>query len=254
MTDFKADITADVITMDGAHERLAHVERLKQRLFEHGIDLLRWKATTPATLPKIKVDYLSFNSTTEIACLYSHLALIQHRKENAAKVSLIFEDDALLHDQINFKALIASAPADWEILTLGTSNPSYYLQFQFLLEYGGPKWLTWNRNYWGAFAYILRDQAREKLCRRFWKEENTLDLSGLFNPFGMVADDVIFSSARTYVSCFPWAIHDAGFASSIQFNKSEALRATNLAFDRVKKIWSLVDPATMGPLEYRKTT
>jgi GR25 family glycosyltransferase involved in LPS biosynthesis len=233
-----AFIAAGIISLIGATERQPLISNLKSQMAHQGINVEVWPATTPETLPRVRLEYRCFNTPVEIACLSSHLALIENFYKAGADFGLVFEDDAILNVNFNLAKIVQSAPHDWEILSFGTNNGDYFKQFHLMHEHGGPNWLSWNKHYWGSHAYIIRRQAIERYAMRFWHGANLLNLTELYDPFLLVADSVLFRLAKTYVSRFPWAAQDSAIESTIQVGKPTIASITGKSHRLIKDIWA----------------
>jgi mannosyltransferase OCH1-like enzyme/glycosyltransferase involved in cell wall biosynthesis len=231
-------LVAGVISLRESFNRAESLRRIEGEVASLGVPLEIWGATTPLTLPPIIRDGVIFNSERELACLSSHLALIKNLASRQAHYGLILEDDAILHPELDLFALTESAPTDWEILLLSTSQLTHYQKFPNYQRDGVPSWFLWHRHLWGAFAYIIHGKTLSKLVNRFWTEAGELNLSDQFGPDGMVADNLIFSAAKTYVSVYPWASFDRHLETTIQTGKSGPISQNAMAAIAIQKIWA----------------
>jgi glycosyltransferase involved in cell wall biosynthesis len=209
---------AAAIWVEGRTDRLESLMRLKKQVSRIGMPFKVYRAITPKSLPYIVCDYRIFNSSHEIACLSSHLSLIRELSSLNLEYALILEDDAILHDKLNISDVMQSAPDDWEILSLSTSQRVFYEKYKVMVKFGGPKWLAWQSDCWGSYAYIIKGDAMKKLSSRFWNSSNQLNLKGMYDPFSMVSDNVVFRHVKTYVSRYPWSTFNKKIQSTIQFN------------------------------------
>ena len=249
------EMIAATIWVEGRTDRLGALKRLQKQVSRIGLPFKVYRAVTPQSLPTIVCDHPIFNTTHEIACLSSHLSLIRDLSSLNLTYALLLEDDAILHNELNISDVVRSAPADWEILALSTSQKYYYDKYKVMAQSGGPDWLAWQSDYWGSYAYIVKGSALKKLSSRFWNSSNQLVLNELYDPFGMLADKVIFRMVKTYLSRFPWASFDRGVKTTIQFKAKEwAIQNTHIAALEIEAIWAQKNnPAGMQSLALKSS-
>src|SRR5690606_33782236 len=97
---------------------------MRERFRKSDVINIRVDATSPKTLPRclLPPGHKAGNSLVEYACLASHLKAIKLAYESGASAALILEDDMCSLADYQYSAIADSAPLDWEILQLFTSN------------------------------------------------------------------------------------------------------------------------------------
>lgn len=231
------------ITMEGKVERQA---RIQQRLGALGITPVFFKATTPETLPKIIHDMPIMNRPTQLACLTSHLRLMQYlaNQPEPEECYLIIEDDAILRESFNEVDFFQSLPEQWEIIQLGSNNPSTVQRGLSLLQHG-VHFTRWNHDFWATFGYLIKHQAAERISSTFLDSEARLNFVNYHRPGCHLADFLLYESAITYTSCDPMVTFDPDFNSDIGYNDVTA-GATAKAARFVDGYWNA--QATLDPV------
>lgn len=165
----------------------------------------------------------------EAACTLSHLITIKQAYEEKQEVVIIVEDDILLTDELakQWTHLEATAPGDWSILQLSTSNE---LVNRRDLHLHNDLWINWDpSSHWGALAYAInRKGMLEILSKTYDYHSHTWELN---EPFVLVSDEIIFYSvSRSYTSTYPW-IKNRDVETTIPMNKG---RHRDLTFGQSK--------------------
>ena len=96
----------------------------------------------------------------EVAVTISHLRAIQRAYQLDLAYALILEDDARISDRFlsSWNELIESAPDDWEMLNLYTTNRRAIVHLNHLDDLH-TFWSPW---YWGSTAYVITRVGMEK--------------------------------------------------------------------------------------------
>jgi len=133
---------------------------LNQNNFKH----IRVSGVSPdqLTLDNEYMIRLDNNTKTLIACTTSHLdALYQafnlYKLKSENYYYLVLEDDVRLSYNFNWTKLIESAPSEWSMLQITTSNPNMinYLKEQWIASNGTLLWKLRNNAAWAAGAYVI---------------------------------------------------------------------------------------------------
>lgn len=170
------------INLDRRPERL---ERMKQRLVQHGI-------TSVARFPAI--DGLTLNipaawpyTPGHYGCLQSHLEVLRLARKDKAPNILIFEDDCIFDPEFNtkFSHYMNQLPEDWDILFFGGKHFEDPLQLSDNIARARMTYL--------AHAYAVNCNMYDvliELCERGEKalDDYTADLQKDFNCYCFMPD------------------------------------------------------------------
>ncbi|WP_186343170.1 glycosyltransferase family 25 protein [Allochromatium palmeri] len=190
-------------------------------LSQHHSPHQRIEAITPKTLPRILVQkvYAQGNSVVELACLSSHLKAVRIASELGEPQALILEDDIRSHYLFDTDAIIASAPSDWEILQLNTSNAALINFNHRLRRQHRILWQRWEQKSWSTGAYLINRQGMQKLMSRFLTgypaSSDLVNLKSVHRYGGLLADYVIYRFLNAYCCTFPLFIHDTALGSTL---------------------------------------
>ena len=210
------------LNLEDSVRRRRYFERV---VFEVGYRNYRIRALTPTDYNVVVPCHSK--PPRAIACLISHLAAIYTAVHDTSLVSsrggefaLIVEDDVQFHFNIDFRALALSAPPDFGILQLMTSNDYYsrYLWDNYKKDHKLWKPRVWEDGYWSAQAYLIN----KKNIRKFIDQVVRVDehgavsfhlmtdlmhkrcMSGCVQPFCLAADTYIYNNGGpTYISTIP---------------------------------------------------
>ena len=175
--------------------------RFRSRLENTPYVLRRIEAITPETLNNkvIKLpEHCKSLTNEELSCSLSHLKAIHTAYHAKLKYALIMEDDIYFMKHPDWKALINSAPRNWEILQLFTFDTSVYNKDE----------LTWEEheeNMYSGGAYVINLIGMEKLLKQFvpeykkenWDEISTINFEDVLVE--CVADFFIYYHLKTYI-------------------------------------------------------
>ncbi|QPN67386.1 glycosyltransferase family 25 protein [Synechococcus sp. CBW1006] len=224
------------ISIEGNSQRQ---EIINARLAQAGLDCFFFKAITPETLPQVSTDMPVYNRPAQLACLSSHLMLFKLLANESGpnnQVFLVLEDDAILRDDFNSAAFLKQLPADWEIIQLGTNNPSFLTRLLELADHDIP-FIRWEHEFWGTYGYLIKKKIARRLANRFLRDSTCLDLKKLYRPTRCVADFLIYEEAITYTACDPVVSFDCKFSSTV--NDSDVVAsATAQAHKMTSQRWS----------------
>ena len=149
---------------------------------------------------------LVYRSMAELGCLISHLRAIQQFLNGPAEFALILEDDAWLSPFFNMAFLqqaVQSAPANWEVLQLGSSPQRVS---QCLLDYRskyGLLWHRWVHGNWGCHAYLITRQGAKTIASQLFRN-NQFSPDQNYAPELQVADFLIYDLTRSFTSTYPF--------------------------------------------------
>jgi len=198
------------------------------------------EATIPSTLPKVISDQPLFNKLEQLSCLVSHLRVLRDISISFRDRDyfLVLEDDVILKPKFNAHDILRNLPSDWEVLQLGT-NQIHAVQRNLLLGNHGYIFTPWNHDYWGAFAYLIKPQAADRLCNKYLDCNGNLNVSSWDRPGFLVADFLIFQQCKTYTLCSSIAACNPSLGSNIGYSQ-ESVDSCAVASQLVIQSWSKI--------------
>ena len=144
-------------------------------------------------------------SPGEIGCALSHLLAAKMCSEAGHEYALVMEDDIHLTFyaswRTSLKEIVASAPADWQVLQLTINNVRVMRTLLGL----GCKFAPWRKNHWSTGAYLIN----KKGCERCMSEY--LDSSGKWTlppKVQLVSDVLMFNGPGAYTHTRPLFDHE----------------------------------------------
>ncbi len=179
-----------------------------------GVAHARVEAVTPDTLPPVALREPFSNSLAELAIFSSHLRAAGAALHAGAAAAVIMEDDVRAHHVFDGAALLASAPPDWEILQLQTSNAAVVLELGELYLRHGTLWYEWEPVCWSAGAWVVRRAAIEALLARYCPDGVRLDVAGVHAPGKLVADHLLYRRTACYTTTVPLFYNDVALHST----------------------------------------
>ena len=149
----------------------------------------------------IPQEYYSNHSKNELACTSSHLKCIEQAYNNQDNIAIICEDDVcfslLKAVDKSLQEIINKCPRDWEIIQLGQSNPD---KMKLLLK-EKKEYVKWNKNYWGAFCYVINRKGINKMYNSCFMNNNINIKKGYKHR--IVADELFYNICKTYTLTKP---------------------------------------------------
>jgi GR25 family glycosyltransferase involved in LPS biosynthesis len=180
------------INLDRSTDRRKNMEEILKEL---PVKNERISAVDGKTLPSNEIlSHFILNknsaSTTEYACLLSHLNTIKVFSETNYKYALIFEDDISLefvkYWDKKISDIIKNAPEDWEILLLNyTTNNEIQNDYE----------LVHNNGIYSTQAYIIKNSSVKEFIKNFYNN-GKFDLTK-YNG-SPIADHFLFHAFKTY--------------------------------------------------------
>ena len=119
--------------------------------------------------------------------------------ERELDMFVVQEDDLIIPHVINIKSIVISAPQDWEILQLHTSQVDVVDKL-FRHYRQGRLWVHHEENHTSAVIYVIRNSAAKKLLAKYYVNESLNVSEYQQKP---VTDLLIFQNVRTYTLTFP---------------------------------------------------
>jgi GR25 family glycosyltransferase involved in LPS biosynthesis len=191
------------INLDRSTERRQRMESMFADPVFSQIPIERIRATDGKDAESSFMRRLQFvqkrNTRLEYACLISHLDAIRRFAESPYETAIIMEDDATLELRPYWKKsvreIMASAPADWDILQL-CYNTSANLTQDFTLNtnYGEPRQYG---NCACLAAYLVRKSAAKRLIDEVYDKKG--DVYTLKDYHTHEADHYLFKCMKTYI-------------------------------------------------------
>jgi hypothetical protein len=189
--------------------------RLAEAAFARaGVAHARVEAVTPATLPQVSVRKPLVNSMPELAIVASHLRAIGAAHAGGSVAALVLEDDVRAHYLFDARALMASAPPDWEILQLHVSHAPVVLALGELYMAHGTLWHEWEPHFYSAGAYLIKRAAMGRLLARYCPDGANLDLGGVHAHGKLVADHLLYRRSVCYTATVPLFYNDVALHST----------------------------------------
>lgn len=179
-----------------------------------GVTHARVEAVTPETLPQVSVRKPFTNSMPELAIVTSHLRAVAAAFAAGSAAAVVMEDDVRSHYLFDTPALIASAPADWEILQLHVSHAPVVLALGELYLSHGVLWHEWEPTCYSAGAYVINRPAMERLLARYCPDGVNLDLTGVHAYGKLVADHLLYRRSICYTATVPYFFNDIALQST----------------------------------------
>ena len=191
----------------------------------------RISAIIPSTLPDIiyykkgKDNY----KPAEYACICSHIKAIETALTSNKEYFIILEDDMIFSFDINIEKMLKTAPKDWEVLQLMTSN-SRKLDKLYNLSLEDTHWIKWENGNFCTGSYVMNKTGAKKLLKRL-KPNGILDFSTILEV-PLQADYIIYYFCTTYTSTFPLFYSNNQLVSQIHTNHEN----DKISMDKIKKI------------------
>ena len=147
----------------------------------------------------------------EVAVTVSHLRTIKTAHDLGLEVGLILEDDIVIQDEFKdeLDELLQVAPVDWEIIQLTPKHAASLIHLQLIHGL----FINWIPIFFGTGSYLINRRGMERIVRAHFYENGTMHLD---NPKVLVADELIYVSARTYTYTRVIVTFRTDFPSEVQ--------------------------------------
>lgn len=131
-------------------------------------------------------------SYKEMACLWSHLKALESIASGDDDFAIVVEDDVrfLPHVYENIRRLVDTAPRDWDILQLYTSNV-IVREHHAMLDV---EWIRWLPHHWATMMYIIRKRVAGEIVNSIKHDESFV----FPDRDVLVADELIYWKHKTY--------------------------------------------------------
>ena len=181
----------------------------------------------------------------EFACLCSHLKAIQKGLEEGDDYFVIMEDDVYLPFVIDYESLINDIPKDTEILQMlilyGNTIDNLYKHYVNTKQ----MFIEWQYLLPSTGLYIISRKGGQKLVDQFFnKESYKYDFSS--SPYQIVADVLLYETAKTYATTLPYAVPYSKLGSEIHPDHIPAQE------DAIKNIQIVIQKHNINPFPYVK--
>ena len=191
-----------------------------QKMLDQG-QLLMNNETTLVQDEKERNTGRNMYHINEAACALSHLKAILRAYDEGQEYALILEDDTVVKPSLlqNWKLYTSTAPSDWNILQLFTSEKTMLRHAAYLVD----PWLAWLPKHFAASAYIVNREGMEQIITKSRSYTSTKSIWN-FNERGIVvADELIYYLVeRSYVSTYSF-VDRLEFKSTIRNETKEAI-------------------------------
>lgn len=215
-------------------------EFMSEQFAKHNLENYRVSAYTPADFDKILVQKRPLTCKYpgcvtceyEFACLCSHLKAMEEGLKTSDPYFAILEDDIYMPFKIDYEALIQDMPPDTEILQMlilygetvkilynyQMRSKQHYIKWQYLLPSTG--------------MYIISREGAQRLLDLFYNP-TTKQYDFSESPYQIVADVLLYMTAKTYATTHPYAFPNIEMGSEIH---SDHLVAQANAIKDIKMI------------------
>lgn len=170
----------------------------------------------------------------EFACICSHLKAMQQALQSEDDWFVIMEDDAQLPFVIDYEALIKDAPKDAEIIqTLILYGNTITQLFNYYMHTKNV-FIKWQYLLPSTGMYIISRKGAQRLVNLFYNQETKkYDFSK--SPYQIVADVLLYETAKTYATTIPYAYPNPKMGSEIH---PDHLSAQSNAVNTIKEVIS----------------
>jgi GR25 family glycosyltransferase involved in LPS biosynthesis len=205
-----------------------------------GLENYRVSAHTPADFDDILVQKRPLTCKYpgcvtcefEFACLCSHLKAMQEGLKTGDEYFVILEDDVMLPFQIDYTGLIADMPKDTEILQMLILFGNSVMQLYNYHSHTKQRYIKWQYLLPSTGMYLISRQGAQKLVDMFYDAKTgRYDFSQ--SPHQIVADVLLYMTAKTYATTHPYAVPEIAMGSDIH---SDHLIAHEKAINDIRKI------------------
>ena len=231
------------INVDNAIDRRNFMEN---QFKERNIENKRVSAITPEKLPEILEDkppyfcgYIECRQNgakdcpIEYSVLCSHLKAIKEGYEDGNDFFVICEDDIYFTYKLDFTKIIKSIPLGFDIfqmMVISNGHTDFFYNNFYLNDIKMIKYTPITPS--AGFYLISRKGAKQILDKYLNYENNKFNFNNC--DFLKLADVLIYQSANSCVSTFPFSIPNINFKSQIHEQHFEAHK---LAYDKIKEIY-----------------
>ena len=231
------------INVDNAIDRRNFMEN---QFKERNIENKRVSAITPEKLPEILEDkppyfcgYIECRQNgakdcpIEYSVLCSHLKAIKEGYEDGNDFFVICEDDIYFTYKLDFTKIIKNIPLGFDIfqmMVISSGHTDFFYNNFYLNDIKMIKYTPITPS--AGFYLISRKGAKQILDKYLNYENNKFNFNNC--DFLKLADVLIYQSANSCVSTFPFSIPNINFKSQIHEQHFEAHK---LAYDKIKEIY-----------------
>ena len=214
------------INIDKSIYRKAFME---QQFNYFNIDNQRISAITPEKLNEVIDDkppyfcgnnccaYNNFNDCKfEYSCSASHLEAIKEGFKSGADYFIVCEDDIYFPFKLDFKGLIETLPKDFEIFQMMVLDEEANHKLYNDLYKNNVSFIEFNptQRLFSTGMYLITRDGAKKLLQSFMNDKtNKYNFSN--KNIIKQADFLIYMSAKTYTSTFPFCVPNSKFISEI---------------------------------------
>ena len=195
-------------------------EYMSKQFENNNIENTRVSAFTPSDFDK----YLNHEGTLtckypgcttceyEFACLMSHIKAMQMGLESGDDHFVVMEDDIYLPFLIDYENMIKDLPNDTEILQMLILYGPTVLKLSELYQKTKIKYVKWKYLLPSTGMYIITRKGAQKIVDLFYKD-GKYDFRS--SPYQIVADVLLYETAKTYATTMPYAYPNSILGSSI---------------------------------------
>ena len=168
----------------------------------------------------------------EFACLCSHIKAMQEALKSDDDYFIIMEDDIHIPFIIDYKAMIKDIPDDTQILQMMILYGPTVLHLYNYYKMTNQKYVPWQYLLPSTGMYLVTRKGAQMLVDMFYNAE-TLKYDFSSSPHQIVADVLLYKTAKTYVTTVPYCVPYIEMGSDIH---PDHLIAHEVAIKDIKKV------------------
>lgn len=168
----------------------------------------------------------------EFACLCSHIKAMQEGLKSDDEYFVIMEDDIHMPFVIDYDGLVNDIPKDTEILQMLILYGNTVAQFFKLFLKSSTKYIKWKYLLPSTGMYLISRKGAQRLVNMFYDDKNKR-YNFHSSPYQIVADVLLYETAKTYATSVPYCFPDSEMGSEIH---PDHLTAQSNAVKVIKEI------------------
>ena len=168
----------------------------------------------------------------EFACLCSHIKAIQEALKSDDDYFIIMEDDIQIPFIIDYDALIKDIPADTQILQMMILYGPTVLHLYEFFKASKTHYVPWQYLLPSTGMYLITRKGGQMLVDMFYNT-STLKYDFSSSPHQIVADVLLYKTAKTYATTIPYCVPYIEMGSDIH---PDHLIAHEVAIRDIQKV------------------
>lgn len=168
----------------------------------------------------------------EFACLCSHIKAMLEALKTDDEYFIIMEDDISIPFIIDYDTLIKDIPSDTQILQMMILFGNTVIHLYEYYKYTSIKFIPWQYLLPSTGMYMISRQGAQMIVDMFYNTETgKYDFSS--SPHQIVADVLLYKTAKTYATTVPYCVPYIEMGSDIH---PDHLIAHEVAIRDIKKV------------------